>query len=476
MPGLLTPRITIGAPRGRSGKTSVSIGLARAFQEEGKKIIPFKKGPDFIDPAWLTLAAGKQCHNLDLFLLSREQVRGIFAAEAVNADLALIEGNMGLFDGLDLAGSGSTAELAKLLQSPVILVLDVTRMTRTAAAVVQGLSAFDPKLAVAGVILNRVGSSRQALLVRTAIEEYCGVPVVGTLPKLQDKVLSERHLGLVPPAECPESNAVVETLAKVVKDNVDLGAIGRLAQSALPLAVSPLSPTAARSVRAKIGVFRDAAFQFYYPENLQALRDQGGELVEINALNDRHLPPVDGLYLGGGFPENWASVLADNSSLMRDVALRASEGLPIYAECGGLIYLGRSLICQGREYPMAGVFPLTFTMEAKPAGHGYMTMEVAGDNPYYPRGTVLKGHEFHYSRPLIEDMEGLRPVFKVTRGTGFAAGWDGLIYKHTLAHYAHFHAVSTPQWAQSLVELAAEHQAARPAHTDLPSLIDLTTV
>lgn len=462
------PRLTIGAPKGRSGKTNVTIGLIGALTKQGQKVIPFKKGPDFIDPAWLSLAAGNECHILDLFLFSRMQNLALFAEQAQKNGVSLIEGNMGLFDGIDAQGSGSTAELAKLLKSPVILVLDVTRMTRTAAAIVKGLAAFDPELNLAGIILNRVGSRRQEILVRTAIEDYCGLPVIGAIPKFKNPVIDERHLGLVPPVEYGKKNEAVDFLSTIIKDNVDLELIKKLAQSAPKLFLPDLKKAQEKPPRVRIGIFKDVVFQFYYPENLRALKREGAELIKIDSLKDQHLPQIDGLYLGGGFPEVQAEALAENHSLKEEVAAAAEKGLPIYAECGGLIYLGRSLLASNKEYPMAGVFPISFALEPTPVGHGYMHLEVTEDNPYYPKGMLLKGHEFHYTRPLIEDLEiihknNVQLIFNLKRGTGFYAGRDGLIKGNTLAHYAHFHAAAIPQWAENLVNLSGRyHQINSP--------------
>jgi cobyrinic acid a,c-diamide synthase len=461
------PRLTVGAPKGRSGKTSVTIGLIGALTQQGQKVIPFKKGPDFIDPAWLSLAAGNECHILDLFLFSHMQNLTLFAEQAQENGISIIEGNMGLFDGIDAKGSGSTAELAKLLKSPVILVLDVTRMTRTAAAIVKGLAAFDPELNLAGIILNRVGSHRQELLVRTAIEDYCGLPVIGAIPKFKNSVIDERHLGLVPPIEYEKKNEVVDFLSTVIKDNVDLELIKKLAQTTPKLFLPDLRKVQDKPMRVRIGIFKDVVFQFYYPENLRALKREGAELIEIDSLKDQHLPQIDGLYLGGGFPEVQAEALAENRSLKEAVAAAAERGLPIYAECGGLIYLGQSLLTSNGEYPMAGVFPVSFALESVPVGHGYMHLEVVEDNPYYPKGVLLKGHEFHYTRPLIEDLKithnNIGLIFNVKRGTGFYAGRDGLVKGNTLAHYAHFHAAAIPQWAENFVNLSAwYHQINSP--------------
>lgn len=461
-------RLVLAAPHGRSGKTSITVGLVAAWRHRGIQVIPFKKGPDYIDAAWLAQAAGRPCYNLDAFLLGAEEMQSSFQerdAGDSNA-IAVIEGNMGLYDGLDLAGSGSTAELAKLLAAPVVVIIDVTRQTRTAAAVVKGLQAFDAGVRIAGVVLNRVARSRQELLVRTSIEQHCGIPVLGSVPRLENPYLGERHLGLVPPVEHAASEETIEFLREVAEAYLDLPALARLAAGAPPLPATGEKRGENRRGQqdVRIGVIRDAAFQFYYPENLEALERQGATLVPVSALGDPSLPSVEALYIGGGFPETRAAALAANATFRSSLRQAVDEGLPVYAECGGLMYLGESLVIDGITHPMVGVFPVSFTMERRPRGHGYTVLEVQGPNPYFPPGAVWRGHEFHYSRP--HPRKRLYPVFQVKRGMGLDGQGDGLVYRNTLACYSHLHARGVPQWAESLVSCARQWAAARECITE----------
>ncbi len=453
------PRLMIAAPHGRSGKSIVSLGLLGAWKRQGKQVVPFKKGPDFIDSAWSTAASGIDCRNLDMFLMQEQQVRQRFNYYAAQGDLSLLEGNMGLYDGMDMTGSGSTAQMAKMLQAPVILVLDVTRMTRSAAAAVLGMLHFDPELTIGGIILNRVAGSRQESLIRNCIEHYCGVSVLGAIPKVREGLLEERHLGLIPPVENSKAIPRLEFVADMVEKYVDLIALEQLATNAPPINVHGGScANIERSGSLKIGVIRDKAFHFYYPDNLEALEWAGAKLIWLNSLDDPALPEIDGLYIGGGFPEAHAAQLANNQSFRMSLKAAAEAGMPVYAECGGLVYLGKSLYVDGKRYSMAGVFPIDFKMEAKPQGHGYMVLEVSEPNPYFPLGMSLRGHEFHYSRPILMGKEDINHVFSVRRGHGFSDGKDGLLYKKVFASYAHFHAATWSGWAGNLIKAANQYR------------------
>jgi len=320
------PRVMICGLRGSTGKTLVALGLISAWQARGVSVAPFKKGPDYIDAAWHTRAGTRPCRNLDTFLMSEEQIRRSVGEHGCTADLTLIEGNHGLFDGVGADAKASSAELAKLLQAPVVLVVDCTKATRTVAAMVLGCQHMDPELRLAGVLLNRVATPRQERAVRTAVEEICGLPVLGSIPRLSGLEFPERHLGLVTPAEHPAVVEPIRIARQAVESHVDLDAIRRLAVSAPPLTwtaepVLEVPPGARGGIR--IGVVRDSAFTFYYPENLEALQRQGAEIVEVNALKDPGLPPLDALYIGGGYPETHAAALAANagfrSALRREI-------------------------------------------------------------------------------------------------------------------------------------------------------------
>lgn len=449
------PRIIIAALRGGSGKTILSLGLISAFRKRGYRVAPFKKGPDFIDSGWLEFAAARSCHNLDPFLMTDIQIMQSFHSHSAEADLSLIEGNRGLFDGLDQEGSCSTAELGKQLKAPVILIADVTMASRTVAAIIMGCQRFDPDLKIVGAILNRVAGPRQETLIRNSIERYCGLPVVGSVPKLKGGLFPERHMGLVPHQERAQAERAVAWARSAVEDNLDLEAIWRLSHQVEPLDRMTQQHETAPSGALdgdppRIGVIRDRSFWFYYPENLEQLRDLGAVLVEVDSTEAEELPDLDALYIGGGFPETQAEALANNRTFRDSLKDGIEKGLPVYAECGGLMYLAESLLVNENTYPMVAALPLKCVMEKKPQGHGYTILEVAEPNPYYPVGETLKGHEFHYSRPLIDDEDRIRSVFKVHRGRGLDGDRDGLVKKNLLATYTHLHAAGNPLWGKSL--------------------------
>jgi cobyrinic acid a,c-diamide synthase len=504
--GIEIPRILIAALRGGSGKTILSIGIIAALTKLGKSIAPFKKGPDYIDAGWLALAAGRPCYNLDSFLLRQKDNLQSFLYHSSDCSVSVIEGNRGLFDGIDLEGSTSTAELAKLLQCPVVLCVDCTKITRTMAAMVMGCSLFDPEVRVKAVILNRVANPRHEKKLRNSIEHYCGIPVLGALPKLDRQHFPERHLGLVPTPEHDWANDAIDAIAKIAEQHLDLNAILKISQQAPVLKPEdggqktegggPRSEvrgqrtenqslyqesriqhrlysvklaedrnqypvSGAEKPAPRVGIIRDSAFQFYYPENIDALSDGGAEVIFISPLRDRELLKLDALYIGGGFPETHAQQLADNASFSRQLKALADDGLPIYAECGGLMYLGEKLVLEGHAYPMVGVFPVAFDFYKKPQGHGYTIVTVEGENPYFDVGTEIRGHEFHYSR--VSDWTGNENdlVFHMKRGVGITKDRDGIVYKNVLATYTHIHALGTPGWAGALIRNAVKFKDSR---------------
>jgi cobyrinic acid a,c-diamide synthase len=340
-----TPGIVVAALRGGAGKTIFSVGIIAALRSLGRSVAPFKKGPDYIDAGWLALSAGRPCYNLDTFLIDREAILGSYLRHTQNIDLAVIEGNRGLYDCINTDGETSTAELAKLLGLPVILCIDATKTTRTMAAVVGGIKAFDPGVRIGGVVLNRVAGKRHQSILTRSIEEFTGVPVLGAVPKLKEQRFPERHMGLVPTPEHSWANPAIDAIRLVAEKHLDLERIQRLAATAASVETGRVLETDAGTItshskRPTIGILRDAAFQFYYPENLEALAAAGARLVYTSPLTDRHLPTVDALYIGGGFPETHASELAANTTFRNALKALADDGLPIYAECGGLMYPG----------------------------------------------------------------------------------------------------------------------------------------
>jgi len=464
------PRLLVAGLRGGSGKTLLSLGLAASFRSRGLTVAPFKKGPDYIDASWLTRASARPCRNLDLFLFSPATALTSFAHGAAGADVAVVEGNRGLHDGVDPEGTFSSGELAKLLKAPVILSVDVTKTTRTAAAMVLGCQTMDPDVNLAGVVLSRTGGGRHESVVRQAMEGITGIPVLGAIPKLPDDIFPERHLGLVPPQETMETEGPLARVAAVAEKYLDLERILEVAENAGSLEVPSSAPArdseageadgkAIVQARPRIGVFLDSAFQFYYPENLEALREAGAEIVEISAMDAAALPPVDGLYLGGGFPETLAPDLSRNESFLASVREGAQDGLPIYAECGGAVYLGERLHYRGNTYRMADVLPVAFGFQERPRGHGYTILETVAENPFFPVGQTLRGHEFHYTYLETPEADELEFAFQVHRGTGFGSGKDGLKLRNVLASYTHIHALGTEGWAASLVRAAVRFSA-----------------
>ncbi|MBW1802499.1 MAG: cobyrinate a,c-diamide synthase, partial [Deltaproteobacteria bacterium] len=392
------PRIIISALKGGSGKTVLSVGLTAAWLGEGRNVAPFKKGPDFIDASWLGCAAGRPCHNLDPFMMDETQIFQSFVDHSAGAELSLIEGSRGLFDGMDLEGCCSTAELGRWLSAPVVIIVDVTMKTRTTAALVMGCQAFDPGLKIVGIILNRVAGPRQESLVRNAIEEYCGIPVLGAVPKLKGNRFPERHMGLVPHQETNQSEKAIEWARKIVEAHLDMENLWELAHDAEPVKsmdhqTNGKSTGKTLVARPRIGYIMDKSFWFYYPENLEQLRSLGAELIEVNAISDNTLTDLDALYIGGGFPETQAMQLAENGRFRAVLKKEIGHGLPVYAECGGLMYLGEALVIDGKTYPMVGALPVKFLMDKRPQGHGYTLLKVTGKNPYFSQGDLLKGHE-----------------------------------------------------------------------------------
>ncbi|MEX8501885.1 MAG: cobyrinate a,c-diamide synthase [Leptothrix ochracea] len=462
------PRVLISAAHKSSGKTTLSLGLCAALRAQGTVVQPFKKGPDYIDPMWLGRAAGRPCYNLDPHLMSADEIRALVLSRCVagGGDLALIEGNKGLFDGLALDGSNSNAALAHQLAAPVVLVIDARGMTRGIAPLLLGYQAFDPALALRGVILNRVGGSRHESKLRAVIEHYTDMQVLGAVPEDPRLAMTERHLGLVPGNEAEEADAVIARIAHGVAASVDLAALLALARKAVD--VAPNAPAwswsgliqAAETAPAtklrrdlRIGVAMDRAFGFYYPDDAEALQALGAELVPFDTVNDTNLPPrLDGLFIGGGFPETSAHALAANAGLRSQIRQAIEAGLPTYAECGGLMYLARGLSVDGQRHPMVGVIPGEVEMHARPVGRGYVALEASADHPWgVPQGTAVRAHEFHYSSlhlagpgPTLE--HPVRFAWRMRRGHGIDGQQDGLVIHNLLASYSHLRRVGGCDW------------------------------
>lgn len=445
-------RMLISAAHKSSGKTMVSIGLCAALRARGHVVQPFKKGPDYIDPMWLSQAAGHACRNLDLYLMEDADVVAAFARHS--AEVNLVEGNKGLYDGLALDGSNSNAALAKLLDLPVMLVIDARGMTRGIAPLILGYQAFDKDIRIAGVILNNLGGSRHEAKLRAVIEHYTDVPVVGAIQHDERLSIIERHLGLMPSNESIAAMTKIRQIGEAIAEQVDLDkllALSRKEPLQVPHVAEVMAMPAGEKVR--IGIARDRAFGFYYADDLDALEAAGAELVPFDALNDAHLPQVDGLYIGGGFPEACATELEANSSLRAEIRQAIGGGMPVYAECGGLMYLSRSISYEGRTFEMVGAIPGDVKMHARPVGRGYVHLREDEAHPW-PRPNApakqIKAHEFHYS-----SLENLPPdtrfAYHVERGYGIDGQRDGLILNNLLASYTHLRTIGSCYWATRFV-------------------------
>jgi cobyrinic acid a,c-diamide synthase len=456
------PRLVIAGLSGDSGKTIVCLSIMQALKRRGLSVSAFKKGPDYIDSAWLGHVAGKACRNLDTFMVDSETVLRSFVRNAFESDITVLEGNRGIYDGKDVRGTHSTGELAKLLKLPVVLVINSSKVTRTAAAIVSGCISFDPEVNFAGVILNKIAGERHREIITNSIEKYCRLPVLGAIPRLGDDsvIIPGRHLGLVTPEEFEKDSRLGDLLQEIADNHLDIEGLVKIARSAPPLGTAEVEILPQVEPKVKIGYFKDSVFTFYYPENLEALQSEGAELVAISSTADKALPDIDALYIGGGFPEIQAELLVKNRNMLRSVKAAAEDGLPIYAECGGLIYLSNSLTFNDKQYPMAGVFAIDLKMNPKPAGHGYSTVRVDRPNPFFEVGTEIKGHEFHYTglSPAKQEFES---CMEVDVGVGLGAGRDGLLYKNSVACYTHIHANGIKGWALSMVQNALERKMIR---------------
>ncbi|WMP17991.1 cobyrinate a,c-diamide synthase [Thiothrix lacustris] len=453
-------RLFISATHKSSGKTTVSIGLCAALRAQGSIVQPFKKGPDYIDPLWLGAASGRACHNLDFNTMTPDEIIQTVQRYSLNADIALIEANKGLYDGMALDGSDSNAAIAKLTRSPVVLVVDTRGMTRGIAPMLLGYQAFDRDINIAGIIFNRVGGARHAAKLRESVEYHTDINVLGAVQNNPEMEIEERHLGLMPSNESGEAEAQIARIRDLVAEQVDLDLLRGIAATAEEgVCNTPLrsegrgvlhTPSSHSPLR--IGICRDPAFGFYYPGDLEALQQAGAELVPVNTLTDTALPNIDGLFIGGGFPETHMQQLAANVAMRESIRTAIDNGLPTYAECGGLMYLSRSLVWNGQQAAMVGIIPGDAVMHPKPQGRGYVKLQETADMPW-PGGNMthtINAHEFHYSR--LENLTATgKFAYRMQRGTGIDGQHDGWIYRHLLASYTHMRDTSQFHWAQRFV-------------------------
>jgi cobyrinic acid a,c-diamide synthase len=451
------PRVFISAAHKSSGKTTLTLGLAAALHARGHAVQPFKKGPDYIDPLWLGMAAQRPCYNLDFHMMRREEIEQQFARAAANARISLIEGNKGLYDGLDLDGSNSNAALAKLLGAPVVLVIDARGMTRGVAPLILGYQAFDRDIRIAGVILNNLGGSRHEAKLRAVIEHYTDAEVIGAVQHDASLQIAERHLGLVPANEQDAARARIAHVAERVAAEVDVERLLAIADSAPQRDVASAPPAARPTVPLRVAIARDPAFGFYYSEDLDALEAASVELVELDTLHDGTLPEVDGLVIGGGFPEMFMAELEANASLRASIRRAIEAGLPTYAECGGLMYLSKSLSWRGQTREMVGVVPGDTVMHERPVGRGYARLQPTGDDRWQ-EAAAIPAHEFHYS-----SLENLPPdsiyAYTVVRGHGIDGAHDGYQRYNLLAAYVHRRGAGEAGWIAPFLNQVRAHRA-----------------
>jgi len=449
-------RLLISAAHKSSGKTTITAGICAAISQRQLEVQAFKKGPDYIDPMWLGMATNRNCHNLDFHNMHSTEIQSVFQQNSLNADISIIEGNKGLFDGVDLEGGNSNAELAKQLRAPVVLVIDCKGMTRGIAPLLLGYQAFDENIEIAGVILNKLGGARHERKLREIVAHYTDFPVLGAVQYDAEMEISERHLGLIPSNESIIAEKKLAYITKQINKQVNIDKLIAIGQQAVKLPSTQfLHQPIHKKNRVRIGIAFDKAFGFYYPGDLQALESAGAELVHIDTLNDKILPDIDGLFIGGGFPETQAESLQANKSLKTQIKHAIENGLPSYAECGGLMYLSRSLLWHGKHYEMVGVIPGDTIMHDKPQGRGYMKLKETS-NALWPamshsqNKSLLNVHEFHYSS--LENLDpSLEYAYEVKRGHGITGQHDGIIIHNLLANYAHMRHVEQNRWASRFI-------------------------
>ena len=449
------PRLVVAGTASGIGKTSVMVGLTRALRAQGLKVAVFKCGPDYLDPTYHVRAAGRPCHNLDGWMMGRDAVVDTFARTCEGADVALIEGVMGLFDGVSpTTEEGSTAEIAKWLDAPLMLVVDVSGMARTVAAIARGVAAFDPALRLAGIFCNRVGSRGHLDILRRALSD--DLPVLGGLPNEPALTFPERHLGLRTADEQAVPDSILSELGRVTGEWCDLDAIVTVAGAAPPVwCQQSAKADAASSSRCRIGVAFDEAFHFYYEYNLHLLKRLGAELVYFSPISDPGLPDVNGLYIGGGYPEIHAKALSANRSMREQISAFAADGGTIYAECGGLMYLCDEIqTLDGQRYPMAGVIPAHAVMHERLQALGYVEVETQAVSALGPAGLQFRGHQFRYSelQPLTDQIDC---TYRMVRRRDGQVVPEGYAVKSTLASYVHAHWASNPTIAERLVDACA---------------------
>jgi len=443
----------ISAAHKSSGKTTVSIGLSAALSEH-YKVQVFKKGPDYIDPMWLQQASGNPVYNLDFYTSSKDYILKQYKKYQQQAEITLVEGNKGLFDGISTDGSDSNAAMAQLLKLPVILVLDCQGITRGIAPLIQGYLGFDSDIKFSGVILNKVASERHESKLIAAIETYTNLPILGSLHKNSNLEIEERHLGLVPNSEINEaSTRYIQCLKNAVKEGINLDIFKSNLNKIQPIVINNKTPSL------RVALAKDSSFGFYYADDLAYFKQAGVELIPFNTLKDKQLPEnIDGLIIGGGFPETHLDQLNHNKSLIESIKQHIINGLPTYAECGGLMYLSESIEYKNNLKKMVGIIPEDILMHSKPQGRGYIKVKPTQDHPWSPEKNTISGHEFHYSS-LKSEAKNAIYSYSMVRGTGINHQHDGIVVHNLVANYCHLRQTDQCHWIDDFISFIKSTKA-----------------
>lgn len=445
-------RLLLAGSGSAVGKTTISTGIMKALSEKFN-VQPFKVGPDYIDPTYHTLATKNTSRNLDSFFMSKNQIRDAYLKAMKKHDIAIIEGVRGLYEGLDSVNDiGSTASIAKALKTPVILIINTRSLVKSAAAIILGFKALDPEINIAGVILNNVKNKTHFNKTKKSIEHFTDVEVLGYIPRNDNITIHQRHLGLVPAVEKENSLNYINIWAKIIKENIDLDRLVEIAKSAEKIKekTSPIW-TVKNKEKVKIGIAYDEVFNFYYKENIESLEANNAKIKYFSPLKDEHIPDVDGIYIGGGYPEIFAKELAKNKSIITDIKKFHNDMRPIFAECGGLMYLTQSI----NNSKLTNIYPYKSILTDKVQALKYTIAEVQEDNIISKKGDKFNGHEFHYSKVIVPELKN-KMAFKILRGEGSYNNQDGFIEKNTLASYVHTHVAAMPDFGSNFTRSAKE--------------------
>ncbi|MBW8016159.1 MAG: cobyrinate a,c-diamide synthase [Planctomycetes bacterium] len=457
------PRIVIAATNSGAGKTSISLGLTRALVRRGLRVQTFKVGPDFLDPTYLSMASDRICYNLDSWMMGKDYLPKLFARATKDADIAIIEGVMGLYDGASPTSlEGSTAEVAKILKAPIALIANAKGLSRSFAAMVKGFTSFEEDITVSAVIANRCGSNRHKKWLAESLAAAKLPKMIGVIERQTFPELPSRHLGLVTADRETLRTDVIDKLADICQQNINIDALLELASKTPPIDIDdeqmPNTPA-----KFRLGIAKDSAFHFYYPDNLEALEREGCQLVEFSPINDSPLPDdLDCLYIGGGYPEEFAESLSANHGMRNSIVDFANSGKIIYAECGGLMYLGNKLITNcGKEYPMAGVLDITTKMLSRFKALGYVQVDILQDSLWGQKDTNIRGHEFHYSEITgdVTSNTDFQRVYSIKRRSGSESSIEGFQRQNILASYTHLHFASRPQTIKHFINTLEANRA-----------------